>query len=153
MSDINNSNSQDNSSVNKYLHEKFEDPDVKNHYVFNEDSSSLDDSDSMSDEPVRIVRKRKRKRYSNPMVDAFLEDNRKYEKLLMKYYKIKSDLDREETLHRYTKLDLNNSEVQNEILNNCVENDTKYINRLTRYVTIQGAIIAFAVIVKFAYWL
>jgi hypothetical protein len=97
-----------------------EDSDMKTSYI---EKQSEKDSDS-EDEPCKLIIPRSKKTdNSQELLFQFIKQNQVIAKMQKKIYKLQTELDTEEVVSRYIKLDFNNTQVKldetNDILIQC----------------------------------
>ena len=103
------------SSKNLHIFQKNinEDSEVKNAFIKAEKVDS--DSEYDSDNKCKIIipkSKNKNKDTSQELLAQLMNQNQVLSKMQKKFYKLKTEMDREEITSRYIKLDLNNAQVK-----------------------------------------
>lgn len=115
--------------VNMFQQQLDNDKDLKASFVQAENSET--DSESESD-ACRIIlpkKHKKNKNNNNELLYQLIKQHKVLSKTQKKMYEIQSELDKEEVINRYIKLDLNNSQVQcEELKNNLEEREGKLFN-------------------------
>ena len=92
-----------------------EDSEVKNAFIKAENVNSDSDSEYDSDNKCKIIipkSKNKNKDTSQELLAQLMNQNQVLAKMQKKFYKLKTEMDREEITSRYIKLDLNNVQVK-----------------------------------------